>query len=138
MKKFSFNVIAFVALVTLFAACNSGKNEDLLFKGEGENWESEVYTGKVIEPEVKENEPYLYVKFKGEDPGSVKITEYKLESSEGSWGGGGKILDKQGQFIPKFEEEHALVTSETDEMTLSIKWLEEEEQNKEVMIIEKK
>jgi hypothetical protein len=71
----------------LLAACTFNKNEDLLFKGNGENRETEVYTGKTTEPPESGISPYLYLKFKGSDPGLVEKFEYKLESPQGSLGG---------------------------------------------------
>ena len=140
LKKHLFVLFLSVFTISLLAACNSTENngQDLLFKSQGEKWEAEVYTGKVIEPEVKENEPYVYFKPKGENSAEIKSVEYKLESDQGSLGGGDVSLNEQiGAIALKNENITKVVTSETKEVKATLNWLENNEKKTEVIILEK-
>lgn len=141
LKKHVFALFLSVFTISLLAACTSNKNdgEDLLFKGQGENWEAEVYTGKVIEPEVKENEPYVYFNPTGEDSTEIKSIEYKLETDQGSFGGTDVSLNEQiGAIALKNENIIKAVTSETEEIKLTLDWREDNEEKREIIILEKK
>lgn len=140
LKKHLFALVLSVFTMILLAACTSNKNdgEDLLFKGQGENWEAEAYTGKVIEAEVKENEPYVYFKPKGGNSTEIKSIEYKLESDQGSFSGGDVSLNEQlGAIALKNENITKVVTSETEEVKATLNWLENNEKKTEVIILEK-
>lgn len=140
LKKYLFALFLSVFTISLLAACTSNKNdgEDLLFKGQGENWEAEVYTGQVMEPEVKENEPYVYFKPKGENSTEIKSVEYKLESDQGSFGGADVSLNELGAIALKNENITKAVTSETEEIKLTLDWKENNDIKTEVIILEKK
>lgn len=126
-------------MISLLAACNSTQNdgEDLLFQGQGENWEAEVYTGEIIEPEVKGTEPYVYFKPKGENSKLIKSMEYKLESDQGSISGGNVSLNELGEVSLDDENIAKVVTSETEEVKVTLNWLEKNEEKTEVIILEK-
>lgn len=142
MKNHLFALYACTVIIAFLAACASNTDEnageDLLFKGQGENWEAEVYTGKVIEPEVKGVEPYIYLKPR--DVASVKIKdiEYKLGADQGSFSGGDISFNEQGEISIKNKEITKIVTSETEEVTLILNWLEDHQQKTEVIILTKK
>lgn len=142
LKSYLFALYACAVIIAFLAACASGENEhadeDFLFKGQGENWEAEVYTGKVIEPEVKETEPYVYLKPTGGAPTEIKDVEYKLESDGGSFSGGNLSFSEQGEISFKNKEITKTVTSETEEVTLTLDWLEDHQQKTEVIILIKK
>lgn len=127
-------------MMSLLSACTSTENdgEDLLFKGQGESWEAEVYTGKVIEPEVKGIEPYVYFKPKGENSKGIKNIEYKLESEQGSISGTDVSLNELGEVALDNENITKAVTSETEEVRLTLSWLENNEPKTEEIVLEKK
>lgn len=141
LKRHLFILFLSVFTISLLAACNSDENDgqDLLFKGQSENWEAEVYTGKVKEPEVKEIKPYVYFKPKGENSKLIKSIEYKLESDQGSLGGEDVSLNEQlGAIALEKENITKVVTSETEEVKATLNWLENNEKKTEVIILEKK
>ena len=127
-------------MISLLSACTSTGNdgEDLLFKGQGESWEAEVYTGKVIEPEVKGIEPYVYFKPKGENSKAIKNIEYKLESEQGSISGTDVSLHEQGAIPLEEENITKAVTSETEEVRVTLSWVENKETKTEEIVLEKK
>lgn len=141
LKKHVFALFLAVCTIAFLAACTSAEKngEDLLFQGQGENWEAEVYTGKVIEPEIKENEPSIYFKPKGENSKEIKSVEYKLESDQGSFSGADVSLNEQiGAIALKNENITKAVTSETEEIKVTLDWQENDEAKTEVIILEKK
>ncbi|WNS78273.1 hypothetical protein RRU94_07380 [Domibacillus sp. DTU_2020_1001157_1_SI_ALB_TIR_016] len=131
-----------MVIIAFLSACASGTNENadegLLFKGQGENWEAEVYTGKIIEPEVKGTEPYVYLKPRGGASTEIKGVEYKLESDQGSFSGGDISFNEQGEISFKDEKITKTVASESEEVTLTLDWLVDHQQKTEVIILTKK
>ncbi|MCM3789340.1 hypothetical protein M3221_13115 [Domibacillus indicus] len=142
MRNHLFALYAYAVIIAFLAACASGENENadenLLFKGQGENWEAEVYTGKVIEPEVKGIEPYIYLKPRDVAFAEIKDIVYKLESDGGSFSGGDLSFNEQREISFKNEKITKTITSETEEVTLVLDWLEGRQQKTEVIILTKK
>ncbi|OAH57651.1 hypothetical protein AWH48_01130 [Domibacillus aminovorans] len=64
--------------------------------------------------------------------------EYMLESDQGSFGGGDVSLNEQDEISLRNEKITKTVTSETEEVTLTLDWQENNETKTEVIILEKK
>ncbi|MEK4029297.1 hypothetical protein MKZ02_12255 [Pseudobacillus sp. FSL P4-0506] len=138
MKKQRFSFLLVMSVIFMLAACNSNKDEDLLFRGEGESWGTEVYTGQTTEYSDKRIAPSIYLKFKGSNPKVVEHLGYKLETKQGGLSGSEYTLNEQGEATPDAEEINKVVTSETKELTITVDWSENGREKTEVIVLKKK
>ncbi|WP_203364706.1 hypothetical protein [Bacillus sp. REN10] len=138
MKKQLFSFLLVMSVVFMLAACNSNKDEDLLFQGEGESWRTEVYIGQTTEYSEKRITPSIYLKFKGSNPKVVEHLRYKVETKQGGLSGGEYTLNERGEVAPDAEEINKVVTSKTKELTITVDWSEKGKEKSEIIILEKR
>lgn len=137
MRKRMFHSCGLLLFMWVLAGCNADQREGFLFKGEGDNWQTEIYTGQTTESPEKGKDPYMHVKFKGSHPEEVKELMYEAEAEEGAFSAGDIVLDEQGEESLSAEGIKQIGASAAEQLTVTISWVEQGKEQQEVIVLEK-